>query len=111
MHLFMCSSDLHHWSTTSRTTRPMSLCAQPKTTIVKSRFVCQFLNTGDAKSTSNLHPHNSYEMEKKICNNVFKKILSITVDKASNNMMVDQLHRLLKDFPGPANQARCFLHI
>ena len=42
----------------------------------------------------------------------FEQILSITADNASNNdTMFDQLELLLDNFPGPANQTRCFLHI
>jgi len=40
------------------------------------------------------------------------KILSITCDNASNNdTMIEELAVLIDDFPGPANQTRCFLHI
>jgi hypothetical protein len=40
------------------------------------------------------------------------KLLSITGDNASNNdTMIEELAKLLDDFPGPANQTRCFLHI
>lgn len=40
------------------------------------------------------------------------KILSITCDNAScNDTMIDELADLLADFPGKANQTRCFLHI
>lgn len=40
------------------------------------------------------------------------QILSITCDNASNNdTMINELARLVDDFPGPANQTRCFLHI
>ena len=41
-----------------------------------------------------------------------KKILSITCDNASNNdTMINVLKELVEDFPGPANQTRCFAHI
>jgi len=40
------------------------------------------------------------------------QILSITCDNASNNdMMIEELANLLDDFPGPANQTRCFTHV
>jgi hypothetical protein len=40
------------------------------------------------------------------------KILSITCDNASNNdTMVKELANLIDEFPGPANQTRCFTHI
>ncbi|PPQ81292.1 hypothetical protein CVT26_015194 [Gymnopilus dilepis] len=40
-----------------------------------------------------------------------EKILSITADNASNNdTMVDELADILDDFPGAANQTRCFAH-
>jgi hypothetical protein len=40
------------------------------------------------------------------------QILSITCDNASNNdTMIDELADLLDDFPGPANQTRCFTHV
>jgi len=40
------------------------------------------------------------------------QILSITCDNASNNdTMITELANLLDDFPGPANQTRCFTHI
>jgi len=43
---------------------------------------------------------------------VDKQILSITCDNASNNdTMIAELANLLDDFPGPANQTRCFTHI
>jgi hypothetical protein len=39
-------------------------------------------------------------------------MLSITADNASNNdTMIDELSKLLRDFPGEANRTRCFLHI
>ena len=39
-------------------------------------------------------------------------ILSITCNNASNNdTMINELTNLLDDFPGPANQTRCFTHI
>jgi hypothetical protein len=41
-----------------------------------------------------------------------KKILSITCDNASNNdTMIEELTDLVDNFPGPANQTRCFTHI
>jgi len=43
---------------------------------------------------------------------VDEQILSITCDNASNNdTMIAQLANLLDDFPGPANQTRCFMHV
>lgn len=40
------------------------------------------------------------------------QILSITCDNASNNdTMIEELANRIEDFPGPANQTRCFLHI
>jgi hypothetical protein len=40
------------------------------------------------------------------------QILSITCDNASNNdTMIEELANLLDDFPGPANQTRCFTHV
>jgi hypothetical protein len=40
------------------------------------------------------------------------QILSITCDNASNNdKMFEVLEVLMDDFPGAANQTRCFLHI
>jgi hypothetical protein len=40
------------------------------------------------------------------------QILSITCDNASNNdSMIAELAKLIDDFPGPANQTRCFTHI
>jgi hypothetical protein len=43
---------------------------------------------------------------------VDEQILSITCDNASNNdTMIAELASLLIDFPGPANQTRCFTHI
>lgn len=40
------------------------------------------------------------------------QILSITCNNASNNdTMINELTNLLDDFPGPANQTRCFTHI
>ena len=43
---------------------------------------------------------------------VDEQILSITCDNASNNdTMIAELANLLNDFPGPANQTRCFTHI
>src|SRR5258705_11911270 len=40
------------------------------------------------------------------------QILSITCDNATNNdTMIEELADLLDDFPGPANQTRCFTHI
>jgi len=42
----------------------------------------------------------------------FYKILSITCDNATNNdKMIRQLSHLLENFPGAANQTRCFTHI
>jgi hypothetical protein len=39
-------------------------------------------------------------------------MLSITCDNASNNdTMVMELANLIEDFPGPANQTRCFAHV
>ncbi|KAH7917203.1 hypothetical protein BV22DRAFT_986041, partial [Leucogyrophana mollusca] len=39
------------------------------------------------------------------------KVLSITCDNASvNDAMVDALADLLPEFPGCANQTRCFSH-
>ena len=36
----------------------------------------------------------------------------MTCDNASNNdTMIDELANLLPNFPGPANQTRCFLHV
>jgi hypothetical protein len=55
---------------------------------------------------------NSFEMEKETFTHIFKQTLSIMADNASNNVtMIEELRVLLKDFPGPANQTRCFLHI
>jgi hypothetical protein len=43
---------------------------------------------------------------------VDEQILSITCDNASNNdTMIAELANLLNNFPGPANQTRCFTHI
>ena len=43
---------------------------------------------------------------------VFFQILSITRDNASNNdKMVEHLATLIENFPGAANQTRCFAHI
>jgi hypothetical protein len=43
---------------------------------------------------------------------VDEQILSITCDNASNNdTMITELANLLDDFPGPANQTRCFTHV
>jgi hypothetical protein len=40
------------------------------------------------------------------------QILSITANNASSNdTMIDHLEDLLEDFPGDANQTRCFLHV
>src|SRR5260221_1281624 len=40
------------------------------------------------------------------------QILSITCDNATNNdAMIEELANLLDDFPGPANQTRCFTHV
>ena len=40
------------------------------------------------------------------------QILSVTCDNASNNdAMIEELADLLDDFPGPANQTRCFTHV
>lgn len=40
------------------------------------------------------------------------KILSITCDNASNNdKMIEHLSTLVDDFPGAANQTRCFSHV
>ena len=40
-----------------------------------------------------------------------EQILSLTTDNASNNdTMVYHLTEILDDFPGPANQTRCFVH-
>lgn len=40
------------------------------------------------------------------------QILSITSDNASNNdVMVKHIAELVPNFPGPANQTRCFTHI
>src|SRR6266567_1425672 len=40
------------------------------------------------------------------------QILSVTCDNASNNdTMIAELANLLDDFPGPANQTRCFTHV
>jgi hypothetical protein len=40
------------------------------------------------------------------------EILSITSDNASNNdTMIAELADLIDEFPGPANQTRCFAHI
>jgi hypothetical protein len=40
------------------------------------------------------------------------QILSITCDNASNNdTMIEELADLLDNFPGPANQTRCFTHV
>ena len=42
----------------------------------------------------------------------FDKVLSVTCDNASvNDKMIEELTRLLPDFPGSANHTRCFLHI
>lgn len=39
------------------------------------------------------------------------QILSVTGDNASNNdKMIQYLGDSLEDFPGPANQTRCFVH-
>jgi hypothetical protein len=55
---------------------------------------------------------NSFEMGKETFTHIFKQTLNIMADNASNNdTMIEELHILLKDFPGPANQTRCFLHI
>jgi hypothetical protein len=51
-------------------------------------------------------------MMKKALPYVLKQVLGITADNALNNdKMIDELQLLLDDFPGPANQTRCFLHI
>ena len=40
------------------------------------------------------------------------QLLSITCDNASNNdKMIEHLSNLIENFPGPANQTRCFTHI
>ena len=40
------------------------------------------------------------------------QILLITCDNTSNNdTMIAELVNLLNDFPGPANQTQCFMHI
>ena len=40
------------------------------------------------------------------------QLLSITCDNASNNdKMIERLSILVENFPGPANQTRCFMHI
>jgi hypothetical protein len=40
------------------------------------------------------------------------QILGITGDNASNNdKMIKHLSNMLDDFPGPANQTRCFMHM
>jgi len=40
------------------------------------------------------------------------QILSVTLDNASNNdTMIAELENLLDEFPGAANQTRCFTHI
>jgi hypothetical protein len=40
------------------------------------------------------------------------QILSITCDNASNNdTMIEHLSTLVENFPGAANQTRCFTHI
>lgn len=40
------------------------------------------------------------------------QLLSITCDNASNNdKMIEHLSILVENFPGPANQTRCFTHI
>jgi hypothetical protein len=42
----------------------------------------------------------------------FPKVLSITCDNAlCNDMIITELANLLANFPGQANQTRCFLHI
>lgn len=57
----------------------------------------------------------------KVCKHIFKyklltyvgwQILSISCDNASNNdAMISELANLVEEFPGSANQIRCFLHI
>jgi len=43
---------------------------------------------------------------------VDEQLLSITCDNASNNdTMIAELVNLLNEFPGPANQTRCFTHV
>lgn len=40
------------------------------------------------------------------------QILSISCDNASNNdRMIEEISELVEEFPGAANQTRCFLHI
>ena len=40
------------------------------------------------------------------------QVLSITCDNATNNdTMIAELAELLENFPGPANQTRCFTHV
>jgi len=47
-----------------------------------------------------------------IFNSPDTQILLITCDNASNNdMMIEELAVLIDNFPSPANQTRCFLHI
>jgi hypothetical protein len=61
---------------------------------------------------SRIRSDNSYKMMKKALPYVLKQVLGITADNALNNdKMIDELQLLLDDFPGPANQTRCFLHI
>jgi hypothetical protein len=51
-------------------------------------------------------------MTKKTLPYVLKQVLGITADNASNNnKMINELQLLLNNFPGLANQTRCFLHI
>ena len=42
----------------------------------------------------------------------FIQILGVTADNASNNdKMIERLAELIDNFPGTANQTRCFTHI
>src|SRR5258708_3012064 len=42
----------------------------------------------------------------------FIQILDVTADNASNNdKMIERLAELIDNFPGTANQTRCFTHI
>src|SRR5271156_2890578 len=51
-------------------------------------------------------------IENEILTNDMKYILSVTSDNASNNdKMIENLADRLDNFPGAANQTRCFLHI
>jgi hypothetical protein len=60
---------------------------------------------------SNKVSTNSY-LEKQINYLLATQILSVSCDNATNNdSMIVELAKLVAEFPGPANQTRCFLHV